>query len=67
MGYEVRIDWPLPPGAETLCLDLLINETTRGRERRRGQLVLSGAFGEWVYLRGDRQDAQRLIPLMIVA
>ena len=66
-GYEMRIDWPLPPGTDALSLDLLINETTRGRERRRGQLVLSGAFGEWVYLRGDRQDAERLIPLVIVA
>jgi hypothetical protein len=47
-------------------LDLLINETVSARERRRGQLVTSGAEGEFVYLRGDRHDPQRLIPLVIV-
>jgi hypothetical protein len=35
---------------------VIINETAPGRERRRGQLVLSGARGEFVYLRGDRHD-----------
>jgi hypothetical protein len=33
--------------------------------RRRGQLVMSGAHGEFVYLRGDRHEADRLIPLRI--
>lgn len=71
-GYEVRIDIPLDPsrtaGAEPrVALDLLINETVAGRERRRGQLVLSGARGEFVYLKGDRHDAGRLIPLVIGA
>jgi hypothetical protein len=37
-------------------LDVLVNETVPGRERRRGQLVLSGGRGEFVYLRGDRHD-----------
>jgi hypothetical protein len=46
--------------------DVLVNETAPGRERRRGQLVLSGAQGEFVYLRGDRHDSPRLIPLMIL-
>ena len=36
-------------------LDVLVNEIAPGRERRRGQLVLSGARGERAYLRGDRQ------------
>jgi hypothetical protein len=43
-----------------------VNETTAQRERRRGQLVMSGASGEFVYLRGDRHDPARLIPLVLV-
>jgi hypothetical protein len=55
-GYEVDIDLPVLPTA----IDVIVN-----RERRRGQLVLSGARQEFVYLRGDRQDASRLIPVEI--
>jgi hypothetical protein len=50
-GRGVRVD-----------LDLLLNETAPGRERRRGQLALSGGGGEYLYLRGDRQPPERLIP-----
>lgn len=69
-GYEVRIELPVP-GLATQAehgvdLDLLINETVSGRRRRRGQLVMSGAAGEFVYLRGDRHDPACLIPLVIV-
>lgn len=56
-GYQVSIELPLPPAAASghpFDVDLIVNETIRGRARRRGQLVLSGAKGEWVYLRGDR-------------
>jgi hypothetical protein len=45
-------------------LDVIVNEMPPWRERRRGQLVLSGGGG-WAYLRGDRQDADRLIPMVI--
>jgi hypothetical protein len=69
-GYEVRIELPLPTSRASaelpLDIDLIVNETTAQRARRRGQLVLSGARGEFVYLRGDRHDAARLIPLVIV-
>ncbi|HSA56872.1 MAG TPA: heparinase II/III family protein [Gemmatimonadaceae bacterium] len=51
--------------AERVALDVIVNETAPGRERRRGQLVLSGAVGEWAYLRGDRQDAANLLPFRI--
>ena len=44
-----------------LGLDVLVNETAPDRERRRGQLVLSGARGEFVYLRGDRHDPARML------
>ena len=72
-GFALRARIALPPlpdefqrGAYPVSLDVLVNETAPGRERRRGQLVLSGAQGEFVYLRGDRHEASRLVPLMIV-
>jgi hypothetical protein len=39
-------------------LGLVVNETSPDRERRRGQLVLGGGGGEFVYLRGDRLPAE---------
>ena len=49
-----------------LALGLVVNEKPFGRERRRGQLVLGGSPGEFVYLRGDREDRQRLPRFHIV-
>jgi hypothetical protein len=62
-GYRmtVSIETAAPPAA----IDVIVNEMPRGRERRRGQLVLSGADGEFVYLRGDRHDADRLLRIRI--
>ncbi|MEX2153767.1 MAG: heparinase II/III family protein [Gemmatimonadaceae bacterium] len=69
-GYEMRIELPLPDADPTgeypIDVDLIVNETTSQRLRRRGQLVMSGAHGEFVYLRGDRHDPARLIPLVLV-
>jgi hypothetical protein len=72
-GFSMRVRVALPPlppeyprSAYPVMFDVLVNETAPGRERRRGQLVLSGAQGEFVYLRGDRHDSPRLIPLMIL-
>ncbi|MEP7381506.1 MAG: heparinase II/III family protein [Gemmatimonadota bacterium] len=48
-------------GVGDFTLDLIVNEISPDRERRRGQLVLSGGHGEWIYLRGDRQDAARAL------
>jgi hypothetical protein len=59
-GYRVEIELP---GPRPEALDVLINEMPRSRERRRGQLVLSGAAGEFVFLRGDRHDPDRFLPL----
>jgi hypothetical protein len=66
-GYGMRIAIPLHELAakEEVLGDVIINETIPGRERRRGQLVLSGARGEWVYLRGDRQDSSRFFNFVI--
>jgi hypothetical protein len=59
-GYALVARIALASATE-LGLDVVVNETAPGRERRRGQLVLSGAAGEFVYLRGDRHDASRLL------
>jgi hypothetical protein len=71
VGYEMRIELSLLDAASSggeypIDLDLIVNETTAQRTRRRGQLVLSGARGEFVYLRGDRHEPSRLIPLVLV-
>jgi hypothetical protein len=71
-GFSMRMRVALPPlpagsagGEYPLLLDVLVNETVAGRERRRGQLVLSGARGEFVYLRGDRHHSSLLLPFVI--
>jgi hypothetical protein len=53
------------PLTAPIGLDVIINEMPRSRERRRGQLVLSGGRGETAYLRGDRQDRARLMRLAV--
>ncbi|HEX7121619.1 MAG TPA: hypothetical protein VF178_04545, partial [Gemmatimonadaceae bacterium] len=66
-GYQILVAIPrtvLSQGKSGF-LDVAINEIDDVRERRRGQLVLSGARGEWVYLRGDRQDPDRYLPIRI--
>lgn len=61
---EVRVD-AMVQGVDTVVnVDVIINERPAGRERRRGQLVLSGG-GDFVYLRGDRHDPSRLIPFLL--
>jgi hypothetical protein len=47
--------------AGLLRLDVIVNERPPERERRRGQLLLSGSGGEFVYLRGDRHDPARAL------
>jgi hypothetical protein len=59
-GYRLNVDLE---ARELSAIDLIVNEMPRGRHRRRGQLVLSGGNGEFVYLRGDRQDDDRLVPI----
>ena len=55
----------LGPADSPIGLDVIVNEMPRSRERRRGQLVLSGAANDWAWLRGDRQDADRLLALVV--
>jgi hypothetical protein len=68
-GYVVECALELPPdvaqGATPFALDVIVNETAPGRERRRGQLVMSGGAGEFVYLRGDRQSMERALTFVV--
>ena len=79
-GYALRAELPLgplrarafahgaPAGAPpVIALDVLVNEKPGARERRRGQLVLSGLLDpdERVYLAGDRHDPARLLRLAL--
>jgi hypothetical protein len=60
-GYRLAAEVILPDPVTELWADVLVNEMTSDRARRRGQLVLSGADGEFVYLRGDRHEPERLL------
>ena len=60
-GYALTIDVSLPSTAVEVGVDVVVNEIGPVRTRRRGQLVLSGARGEFVYLRSDRHDRDRLL------
>lgn len=68
-GWVLRAALPraalVAGGAGDFTLDLIVNEISPDRERRRGQLVLSGGRDEWIYLRGDRQDAARALPFRL--
>lgn len=66
-GYQVLLWIPREAcGTGRTCrMDLIINEISPGRERRRGQLVLSGARHEWIYLRGDRQEPDRALTFIL--
>ncbi|HEY5441266.1 MAG TPA: hypothetical protein VIJ90_08310, partial [Gemmatimonadaceae bacterium] len=60
-GYRLEATLHIGGGAPEFSLDVIVNEVVSGRARRRGQLVLSGAAGEFIYLRGDRNDPSRLL------
>ncbi|HEX2778135.1 MAG TPA: hypothetical protein VHM30_01475, partial [Gemmatimonadaceae bacterium] len=63
-GWEIRCSIPIG-ATRDLDLAVVVNEIPPGRERRRGQLVLGGGAGEWVYLRGDRHDMRESARLTI--
>jgi len=60
-GYEMRFVLSRAELSPVIALDVLVNEMSADRRRRRGQLVLSGARGDRVYLRGDRQPLEHFI------
>ncbi len=59
-GYRLVATIHIDGRTREFFLDVIVNEAVPGRARRRGQLVLSGAKGEFVYLQGDRHDPARL-------
>ncbi len=67
-GWAIRLAWrreTLPRARDgTVRFDLVVNERPSGRERRRGQLVLSGGGG-FGYLRGDRHEPARALRLSL--
>jgi hypothetical protein len=69
-GYRIRCRLPRGPRGlgvdREVRLNVVVNEMSPDRERRRGQLVAAGAGDEWVYLRGDREDRDRMLAFEIV-
>lgn len=67
-GWAMRLLWELealPMDADgCIAFDLLVNERTADRQRRRGQLVLSGGGG-FAYVRGDRHDPGHALVIAI--
>lgn len=66
-GYAMRVQIALGrPAAkvERIPFNVLINEMTPLRQRRAGQLALSGGGG-WVYLRGDRESPESAVVLEV--
>ena len=61
LGYTMELRLPVAAfeagGEGEITMQVVVNDMAPGRERRRGQLVVSGGAGEWVYLRGDRESA----------
>ena len=66
-GFEMRAAIAIDTAAAGIFgLDVIVNDAEPGRTRRRGQLVMSGAEGEFAYLQGDRHDPGRLVPFLVV-
>ena len=67
-GWSMRLTWrrdvlPLDRGGR-FAFDLVVNERPPDRERRRGQLVLSGG-GRFGYLAGNRRAAERYVVVVL--
>jgi hypothetical protein len=65
-GFEIGMRIPADARTDHFALDVIVNDASPERVRRRGQLVMSGAAGEFAYLRGDRHDPARLLSFAIV-
>ena len=68
-GYEMHLRVPLAAlgrGPDyPFAASVVVNDMIPGRERRRGQLVLGGGAGEFVYLRGDREPLSRFLHFVV--
>ena len=68
-GYSVRAAMPIhalgvEPGSP-FTLGVAVNDMSADRERRRGQLVLGGPPGQFIYLRGDRVPPEEQLDFVI--
>ena len=68
-GYDLRLRVPLAAlgrGSDyPFSASVIVNDMVPGRQRRRGQLVLGGGAGEFVYLRGDRELPSRFLHFVV--
>ena len=68
-GYEMHVRIPLSAlgrGPDyPFSATVVVNDMVPGRQRRRGQLVIGGGAGEFVYLRGDRESASRHLHFVV--
>lgn len=64
-GFQLRFELPWAGPSNPFEFDCCVNECPPARERRRGQLVLSGARGEFGYLRGARQTDAHAIRIIL--
>ena len=64
-GFQLHFALPWTDSSTPFEFDCCVNECPPGRERRRGQLVLSGARGEFGYLRGPRQSDAHAIRIIL--
>ena len=68
-GYEVHVRIPLTAlgrGPDyPFSASVVVNDMAPGRQRRRGQLVVGGGAGEFVYLRGDRELPSRFLHFVV--
>jgi len=68
-GYWIRCAIALgdflPDPHQPFYLGVIVNDMAPGRERRRGQLVLGGTAGDFVYLRGDRLSGEEQLAFVI--
>ncbi len=60
-GFVMSLSVPWPDPTQPFAFDVIVNDCPPTRERRRGQLVFSGAHGESAYLRGARQSPDRAV------
>jgi hypothetical protein len=64
-GFIIRFRLPWPDTLREFVVDACINECPPDRERRRGQLVMSGARGAFAYLLGARQSDAHAFHLVL--
>jgi hypothetical protein len=65
-GYSMALRLSRSALGSDFAMDIVVNLLASGRERRSGQLVMSGGHGGWIYLAGDRQSPSHFMNFRIV-